>query len=153
MRVLPALSVAILAALAAGGCTSHPEVRLDRNPSVAFSNYQTFAFANPHMETVDQHVTLVEGRLREATRQELERRNYAYTERNPDLLVELESGRMSDGTLIVNLFDPRRNTRVWRGFAFGDRPLADLTVSELFVGFPINLQGGDLASSANREEI
>jgi hypothetical protein len=144
-----ALSLATLAVFTASGCASRPEIRLDRNPTVAFSDYKTFAFVNPNMETSDRYVTVMDGRMREATRQELERRNYVYSERNPDLLVDLVSGRVSEGTLIVDLFDPRRNTRVWHGFAFGERPLADLTVSELFVGFPINRQGGDLASAWN----
>ena len=144
-----AVSLVTLAVLTASGCSSRPEIRLDRNPSVAFSDYKTFAFTNPNMETGDRYVTVMSGRMREATRQELERRNYVYSESNPDLLVDLESGRVSDGTLSVNLFDSRRNTRVWRGFALSERPVADLTVSELFVGFPINRTGGDLASAWN----
>jgi hypothetical protein len=63
--------------------------------------------------------------------------------------VDLESGSVSDGTLILTLFDSRQHARVWRGLAVGDRSLDELTVSELFVGFPINRQGGDLASSWN----
>jgi hypothetical protein len=38
---------------------------------------------------------------------------------------------------------------VWRGFALEDRAVGELTVSELFVGFPINRTGGDLASAWN----
>jgi hypothetical protein len=144
-----ALSLVTLAMAAASGCTSGPEIRLERDPSVAFSDYKTFAFVNPNMETSTRYVTLMEGRMREATRQELERRNYVYSERNPDLLVDLENGRVNEATLSVELFDSRWHTRVWRGFALGDRPLEELTVSELFVGFPINRQGGNLASSWN----
>jgi len=143
---LPALALAVLTA---SGCASRPEVRLNRNPSVSFNEYKTFAFVNPNMESDNRSVTVLAGRMREATRQELERRNYVYSERNPDLLVELESGRVSDGALSVDLFDSRRNTRVWRGFALEDRAVGELTVSELFVGFPINRTGGDLASAWN----
>jgi hypothetical protein len=138
-----------LAVFTASACTSRPAIRLDRNPTVAFSAYQTFAFANANMETSNRYVSLFDGRMREATRQELERRNYVFNERNPDLLVELASGRLSEGTVILTLFDSRQHTRVWRGLAVGDRSLDELTVSELFVGFPINQQGGDLASSWN----
>lgn len=144
-----ALMLAVLAVSVASGCTSRPEIRLDRDPSVAFSDYKTFAFANPQMETSTRYVTLMEGRMREATRKELERRNYVYSERNPDLLVDLDNSLVDEATLSVDLFDSRRNTRVWRGFALGERPLAEMTVSDLFVGFPINRQGGDLASSWN----
>jgi hypothetical protein len=144
-----ALSLVTLAAFTASACTSRPEIRLDRNPTVAFSEYRTFAFVNPNMETSDRYVTVIEGRMREATRQELERRNYVFNERDPDLLVDLESGRVSDGTLILTLFDSRQHARVWRGLAVGERSLDELTVSELFVGFPINQRGGDLASSWN----
>jgi len=148
-RNIIALSLVTLTAFAASACTSRPEIRLDRNPTVAFSEFKTFAFANDSMETSARYVTVIDGRMREATRQELERRNYVFNERNPDLLVELESGRMKDSTLILTLFDSRQHARVWRGLAVGDRSLDDLTVSELFVGFPINQQGGDLASSWN----
>jgi hypothetical protein len=146
---ITALSLVTLAVFTASACASRPEIRLDRNPTVAFSDYKTFAFANPDMETNDRYVTVIEGRMRAATRQELERRNYVFNERNPDLLVDLESGRMSEGTLILTLFDSREHDRVWRGLALGERSLDELTVSELFVGFPINQHGGDLASSWN----
>lgn len=148
-RHVLALSLLTLAAFAASACSSRPEIRLDRNPTVAFSEYKTFAFVNANMATSDRYVTVMDGRMREATRQELERRNYVFNERNPDLLVDLESGRVSDGTLILTLFDSRQHARVWRGSAIGDRSLDELTVSELFVGFPINQRGGDLASSWN----
>lgn len=144
-----ALPLVTLAVLATSACSSRPEIRLDRNPTVAFSEYKTFAFVNPNMEVSDRYVTVMDGRMREATRQELERRNYVFNERNPDLLVDLESGRIEEGTLILTLFDSRQHARVWRGFAVGERSLDELTVSELFVGFPINQQGGDLASSWN----
>jgi hypothetical protein len=148
-RNVIALSLVTLAAFAASACTSRPEIRLDRNPTVAFSEYKTFAFVNPEMEMSDRYLSVTDGRMREVTRQELERRNYVFDERSPDLLVDLESGSVSDGTLILTLFDSRQHARVWRGLAVGDRSLDELTVSELFVGFPINRQGGDLASSWN----
>lgn len=146
-RNVLALSLAAVTVIAASACTSRPEIRLDRNPTVAFSEYKTFAFANTHLETSERYVTVMDGRMREATRQELERRNYVFNERNPDLLVDLESGRVSDGELLLTLFDSRQHARVWRGLAVGERSLDELTVSELFVGFPINQEGGDLAST------
>ncbi len=144
-----------VAALAATGCSSMPEIRLDRNPSVSFSDYKTFAFVNPEMETERRYVTLVDGRMREATRQELERRNYVYSDRSPDLVVSLERA-FTDETLSVDLFDTRQNVHVWQGVSSGrtarkaqENPdiHMDRAVSDLFVGFPVNSRGGELKSA------
>ena len=110
-----ALSLATLTLFTVSACSSRPEIRLDRNPTVSFSEYQTFAFVNPDMQRSDRYVAVIEGRMREATRQELERRNYVFNERSPDLLVDLESGRVSEGTLILTLFDSRQHARPGRG--------------------------------------
>jgi hypothetical protein len=156
MKNIYLMSLAV-AALAAAGCSSMPQIRLDRNPSVSFSDYKTFAFVNPEMEVERRYVTLVDGRMREATRQELERRNYVYSERSPDLVVSLDRA-LTDETMSVDLFDTRQNVRVWQGVSTGrtarkaqENPDSYMgrAMSDLFVGFPMNSRGGDLKSAWN----
>ena len=61
-----------------------------------------------------------------------------------------------DEALSVDLVDSRQNVQVWQGVATGStarraqqKPDAhmDEAVSELFMGFPMNTQGGNLTSA------
>lgn len=137
---LAALAVAALAA----GCATQPDVRHDQAPGSDLAAYKTFAFYEP---AAAPYASLLEQRLRQATRAQLERQHYVYDERNPDLRVnyalhvidkqELQSmptaGRFGwrgwnnglqtveyrQGTLAIDLVDARRNALVWRAVAEG----------------------------------
>lgn len=134
--------------LAATGCTSRPDIRLDTNPSVEIKNFHTFGFYDPVATDKSLYTTILTGRLMKATRDELERRNFVYSEKDPDLKVnfslnvvdrqELRStptggfwgarfGGLHDidtvnyrqGTLMVDLVDASKHELVWRGVAEG----------------------------------
>jgi hypothetical protein len=176
------IGTALVTALASG-CASRPEIRLDRNPSIEMSHYSTFAFAEPLSADKSLYTTLISGRLKKATRDALERRNYVYDETDPDLradlslsvvdrqelrsvpsnhalayrlgLDEVQTVDYRQGTLQLDLIDPRLNEFVWQGVAEGrisrksvenPGPAVDEAVSELLTGFPINRNGGDLVS-------
>jgi Domain of unknown function (DUF4136) len=137
---LAALAVVALAA----GCASQPDVRHDLDPAADLGAYKTFAFYDAGHAP---YSTLLEQRLRQATRTQLERQHYVYDERNPDLRVnyalhvvdkqELQSmpgaGRFGyrgwdnnlqtvdyrQGTLAIDLVDAKRNALVWRAVAEG----------------------------------
>lgn len=140
------LSAAIPMALAAG-CTSSPNIRLDRNPTADLHSYRTFAFFEPVSTDQSLYTTIISGRLKKATRDELERRNYVYDEKNPDLRVnfslhvmdrqelrsmpapgllgarfgfnELDTVNYRQGTLSVDVVDAHKHELVWQGIAEG----------------------------------
>ena len=138
------LSAAIPMVLAAG-CTSGPNIRLDRNPTADLDAYRSFAFFEPVSTDGSLYTTIISGRLKKATRDELERRNYVYDERNPDLRVNFSlsmmdrqelraipapgflGARFSDldtvdyrqGTLSVDVVDAHKQELVWQGVAEG----------------------------------
>lgn len=143
-----AITLAALIVLAAG-CASKPDVRHDQDPAVDLNSYKTFAFFEQAPVDKARYTTLLGARLKRATREQLERQDYVYSEANPDLRVNLRlvvlekqeirsspSGRAfygyrgwsndaietvdyRQGTLAVDLVDARRNALVWHGVAEG----------------------------------
>jgi Domain of unknown function (DUF4136) len=136
-------TLAAIAALAAG-CATKADVRTDQEPGSDLKAYQTFAFyesANP------AYMSLLEKHLRHAARTQLERQQYRYDERNPDLRVNyalqvldkqevqstsrghlgyrawaysgVETVDYKQGTLAIDLVDAKRNALVWRAVAEG----------------------------------
>jgi Domain of unknown function (DUF4136) len=149
----PARSRCALAALAlvalAAGCTTRPDVRHDHDPAADFKAYKTFAFADSAGSNA--YTSLLDARLRQATRLEMEQLDYVFSERNPDLRVHLlvqvaerqelraaPGGRglygyrgwsggidtvdYRQGTLRIDLVDVRRHALVWKGVAEGRLP-------------------------------
>jgi hypothetical protein len=76
-----------LALLAAAGCTSGPEIRVDKDPSADMKSFKTFGFFDQVATDRAQYSTIITSRLKEATRGQLERLGYTYTDSNPDLLA------------------------------------------------------------------
>lgn len=137
-----ALSVAV-----ASGCASGPTIRVDRDPAVDMSTYQTFAFFDQVATDRAQYSTIVTSHLKEATATELKRLGYTYDERSPQLRVnfflkiadrqeirstpstgvyryrfglsDIETKEYKAGTLGVDLVDAKRNALVWQGVAEG----------------------------------
>ncbi len=69
------------------GCASGPTIRADADPSVNLSSYKTFGFYEKVSTDKSAYTTLVSTRLKEATRTELTKRGYTFTETNPQLLA------------------------------------------------------------------
>lgn len=84
-RARPLSVLAGCAALAA--CASGPEIRSDVNPSARFADYATFAFFSPLATDKAGYESVLTGRLKDATRRNLEAKGYVYSESAPDLLV------------------------------------------------------------------
>jgi hypothetical protein len=142
-----ALTCVAVPLLVATGCASRPDIRLDKAPSLESATYRTFGFFDPVSTDKSLYTTIISGRLKSATRAELERRNYVYDEKNPDLRVnftlnvvdrqelratpvggfvgtrlglnELDTVNYRQGTLSVDLVDARKNELVWQGVAEG----------------------------------
>lgn len=141
--------VATAAMLAA--CQSKPTLRADADPAADLRSYKTFAWfdagAAAPAGAAGGYTTLLDQRLKAATRTQLERQGYRYSETAPDLRVNLflavaekqelrttpaSVGRFGyrgwnnvdidtyrAGTLAVDLIDARRMALVWRGVAEG----------------------------------
>lgn len=82
-------------ALVAAGCASGPRVRAERDKTVDFSQYRTFAFADPLGTDREGYQTMVSQYLKTATRRELEARGLRLVEAGPQLLVNF-SGKLSE---------------------------------------------------------
>lgn len=83
------------AALVATGCASGPRVRAQQDKSADFSQYRTFAFADPLGTDREGYQTIVSQYLKAATRRELEARGLRLVEANPQMLVNF-SGKLSE---------------------------------------------------------
>lgn len=99
MNIRPLRNVFALAllgaALVAAGCESGPRVRAERDSTVDFSRYRTFAFADPLGTDRAGYETLVSGYLKDATRRELEARGLRLVDTDPQLLVNF-NGKLSE---------------------------------------------------------
>jgi hypothetical protein len=151
-HALTALTRGIALASIAGAlaaCATKPALRHDHDPSADFKSYKTFAFYDQASGSGPHHyTTLLSSRLQQATRAQMERHDYIYSEHDPDLRVNLQlkvvdrqelrsthggrgfygyrgwSGGLEtveyrQGTLAVDLVDTHRNALVWRGLAEG----------------------------------
>lgn len=89
MRALQTFAVLATIAAVAGlsACASGPEVRADADPSANLRSYKTFGFYERVSTDKNAYTTLVSTRLKDATRRELEKRGYQYSQANPQLLA------------------------------------------------------------------
>jgi hypothetical protein len=82
-------AVAFCSILVVCGCASGPEIRVDMDPTANMRSFKTFAFFQPVSADSSQYTTLIGSRLRQATRAQLERIGFVYSENDPDLRVNL----------------------------------------------------------------
>jgi hypothetical protein len=145
----PRIAALVLAAVLAG-CASAPATRVVTDPEANLQAYRTFGFYEPAGMGREGYATITGNRLKQATREQLQRLGYTYVESNPDLrvniLLKVEAGQeirstpasvgrfayrgwvpyavetvhYREGTLAIDLVDAKRNSMVWRGVA-GDR--------------------------------
>ncbi|WP_280155507.1 DUF4136 domain-containing protein [Piscinibacter sp. XHJ-5] len=146
-----ALGPALLAVLISlqTGCASQPDIRRDKDPAVDLKAYKTFGFFDPVPTDRARYTTLVSHHLKQATRDQLERRGYVYSERDPALRINfllhvvdrqdvrttpvagpgplayrswggrLDTTSYRQGSLRIDLVDADRNVLVWQGVAEG----------------------------------
>ncbi len=130
------------------GCTSAPDVRIDKAPAADLSTYQTFSFYEHLPTDRATYTSIMSARLKQSTRDALERHGYVYSEKNPDLKVNFDlrlrerqeirsyptNGGvfvrrvgLSDvdvvsyrqGTVSIDLVDNHLKSLVWQGIADG----------------------------------
>ena len=149
--VLLAIKALMLVAILAG-CTTTPDVRIDKAPAANLSSYKTFGFYD-HLATDrslsgDTYTSIMGARLKQSTRDELERHGYVYSDKNPDLkvnfnlrvterqelrsypssggifvrragLTDVDIVRYRQGTMSIDLVDNHMKSLVWQGIADG----------------------------------
>lgn len=89
MRLLKSFMLPVVLGLVAGlsACSSGPTIRADADPSANLSAYKTFGFFDQVSTDKMNYGTIASQRLKQATRNELTRRGYAYSDSGPQLLV------------------------------------------------------------------
>jgi hypothetical protein len=130
------------------GCTSAPDIRIDKAPAANLSQYRTFSFYDQLPTDRSNYTTLVSQRLKQSTREALERHGYQFSEHNPDLKVnfnvritdrqelrsyptnggifirraglnEVDVVNYRQGTVSIDLVDNHLKSLVWQGIADG----------------------------------
>jgi hypothetical protein len=138
-------ALATFAAVLAG-CTSAPQVRVDQDPAVDLTSYRTFAFHERPGAALAGYSSLIDQRLKAATRAQMEQRGYTYSEQAPQLLVNvvlrvtdkqeihgtpgrfgyrgfgggsIDTEHYKAGTLRIDVVDAGRRALAWQGVAEG----------------------------------
>lgn len=138
----------LIAVVLLAGCTSVPDIRIDKAPAANLSQYRTFSFYDQLPTDRTNYTTLVSQRLKQSTREELERHGYQYSEQNPDLKVnfnvrvterqelrsypsnggifirraglnDIDVVNYRQGTVSIDLVDNHMKSLVWQGIADG----------------------------------
>lgn len=122
---LPLLLLAV-AALLLAACSSGPQIKADYDPSVDFSQYQTFNFYNPMGIENPNYSSILGQMFRDAITREMEKRGYTLAD-NPDLMMNV-SAILEDKTKVTTYNDPmyggyygyrRGFYDPWYGYGYG----------------------------------
>jgi hypothetical protein len=138
------IAASVAAVLA--GCSSAPQVRVDRAPGADLRSYKTFAFYDHPGTDGARYGSIVTQRLKTATRTQMEKLGYAYSEQSPQLMVNflarvtdkqeikatpgrfryrglgggsIDTDSYKAGTLRIDLVDVQRQALAWQGVAEG----------------------------------
>ena len=84
-------AIAAVPLLALGACSSGPDVRAMTDPSVNFTQYQTFGFVEPLGTDRAGYQSIVSQHLKDSTRGQLEARGLRYDAASPQLLVNFNA--------------------------------------------------------------
>lgn len=90
MNPLKLMLVAVLAMFATG-CATGPDYRVDYDPTVNFNDFKTFGYFEQLGTDQAGYSSLVTQHFKAATRREMEKLGYTYTEQDPDLLVNFNA--------------------------------------------------------------
>jgi hypothetical protein len=146
--LMAAKTVTVLVLFLLAGCTTAPTVRIDKEPAANLAGYRTFSFYERLSTDRPSYSSIMSTRLKQATRDELERHGYVYSEQDPDLKVnfnlrvaerqevrsyptnagvfvrragiqDVDVIQYRHGTVSIDLVDNRRKSLIWQGIADG----------------------------------
>lgn len=103
------LSITTVFIIVISGCASGPTIRTNFNKSTDFSAYTTFGFVSELGTDRAGYSTIITKNFKDAVRTELESRGYAYTETDPDLLVNFYTNVRSEAS-VQNIHMPTIGT-------------------------------------------
>ncbi|MEE4175398.1 MAG: DUF4136 domain-containing protein [Xanthomonadales bacterium] len=124
-KSLSLFSFAAVAFLLAA-CSSGPKIKADYDPSVDFSQYQTFNFYKPMGIENPNYSSLIGQMFRDAITREMEQRGYTLAD-DPDLMMNV-SAILEDKTKVTTYNDPmyggyygyrRGFYDPWYGYGYG----------------------------------
>jgi len=119
-----AAALAAFALLVVAGCASGPQIRVDQDPTADLTAYKSFGFFDQLGTDSAQYTTIVTSRLKQATREQMERRGFTYTEDSPDLrlnfFVNVEERQEVRSTPDIGGFYGYRRGRygTWLGYPY-----------------------------------
>lgn len=99
------VAIAAVPLLALGACSSGPDVRAMTDPSVNFSQYQTFGFVTPLGTDSAGYQSIVSQHLKDATTRQLQARGLRYDATSPQLLVNF-SAKLDDKIRVTSVPEP-----------------------------------------------
>jgi hypothetical protein len=135
----------LLGLIAAGfilaGCSSYT-VQIDYDDSADFDSYSTFGWMPKKHADRPQARSLLDARIQEAVKNELEARGLRFVNHKPEVLINYHFGMRNkidvdvygygwrrppkrvvrhykEGTLVLDFIDPINKQLVWRGWASG----------------------------------
>lgn len=126
MKQRLSLLLLAVAALLLAACSSGPQIKADYDPSVDFSQYQTFNFYNPMGIENPNYSSILGQMFRDAITREMEKRGYTLAD-NPDLMMNV-SAILEDKTKVTTYNDPmyggyygyrRGFYDPWYGYGYG----------------------------------
>jgi hypothetical protein len=110
-------AVALAALLA--GCATGPTVKVLSDPEANFSQYRTFAFAQPLGTDRNGYKSQVSTALMASTRREMEARGFVFTADNPQLLVNFNAA-LNDRVRVSTTTEPTMGELSMRaGYGYG----------------------------------
>ncbi len=104
MKQRLSLLLLALSALLLAACSSGPNIKADYDPSVDFSQYQTFNFYNPMGIENPNYSSIIGQMFRDAITREMEKRGYTLSD-DPDLMMNV-SAILEDKTKVTTYNDP-----------------------------------------------
>ena len=126
MKQRLSLLLLALSALLLAACSSGPQIKADYDPSVDFSQYQTFNFYNPMGIENPNYSSILGQMFRDAITREMEKRGYTLSD-DPDLMMNV-SAILEDKTKVTTYNDPmyggyygyrRGYYDPWYGYGYG----------------------------------
>lgn len=79
--------VSLILVMWLAACASGPDIRVDSDPGASIPAYRSFGFFSSVATDQSGYSTILTTRLKDATRREIEKAGYTYTDKDPELLV------------------------------------------------------------------
>jgi hypothetical protein len=80
------LALALVGILVLGGCSASSHI--EKADDVSFAHYRTFGFSEPNADGQKSDNDIVDGNIRKAIIEEMEKKGLRRTDRNPDIVLE-----------------------------------------------------------------